>query len=969
VKRTIQEPTNSSDSETIDIRAVRDRLLDKGLIYFSLIAPLALGISLSRMFIHGWLPIFGFHIVIAVTIIIGTIYRRHLSYNARAFLLLGIFQLLGICGLATLGFSGGGPYFLVSSALLTVIAFGTRIGLIVCLIDAGIIFVIGICASTGAITFPLDLNEYSKSFASWINATSMFFFWIPIVIIAYGVVHEHLVTALQDLREIHSQHNRLVDNLGDAFLYRHDVSGTFNYVASSVTMVLGYSVEEFMTHYSEYLTDHPVNKDVVKHTEKAIQGARQPQFEVEIYHKDGSRRWLQVSETPVLDANGNVIAIEGVAHDITENKRTEELLRISEDKYRIIIGHSPAVVWTSDQFGNTTFLSSNVEQIFGYTPEEIIDADVSLWFDRVHPEDLDRVKKAYGVMIEQEAPYDIEYRIQRRDGRWIWLHDTAIRVYQLDGKLMIDGFFLEITDRKQAEEALECAHRYLRSVIDAASHVAIISCDPQGVISLFNSGAIRMLGYSADELVGVKTPEIFHLQSEMIQRGKELTEEFGYPVEGFDVFTAIPKEIGSEEREWTYVRKDGSHLTVSLITTVVRNESGEIIGLLGVALDITERKRADEELASAHRYLHSIIDAASHVAIISCDPQGVVSLFNSGAERMLGYSADELVGIQTPDIFHVQSEMIQRGEELSKEFGYPIEGFDVFTAVPKEIGSEEREWTYVRKDGTHLTVSLIVTIVRNESGDIVGMLGVALDITERNRAAEEIQQRTMRLNALGVLTAGIAHEINNPLASALLAAETALACRYMEENEETVDDCLHEVVRSMERCGSIVHSILRFSQEDTSERHDVGVNEIVRKAKDHLNTYAIRHRIDIKLDLCDPLPEIWANYLELEVAVINLIRNAIQASAPPGSVVVRTRIVDHSIRIDIEDWGCGMDEEECKKMFDPFFSTRTKTGGTGLGASIANGIVASFGGNIEVESRQGEGTLQSIVLPITDDFS
>ncbi len=223
---------------------------------------------------------------------------------------------------------GGGLIALFTFTILTAIAFGTRAGLIACVISLGILVVTGAAVYTGAITFSFDINKYATSLSSWsVNAVG-FLLYAPVAVIALGVVHEHLAaSSLQDLRESHVKHERLVDNLVDTFLYRYDTEGVLSYVSSSVTKVLGYSTGEFLTHFTEYLTDHPVNQEVVKHTEQSVNGLQQPPYEMEIYHKNGSVRWLEVSETPVRDRDGEVVAVEGVAHDIIDRKRTEAALR------------------------------------------------------------------------------------------------------------------------------------------------------------------------------------------------------------------------------------------------------------------------------------------------------------------------------------------------------------------------------------------------------------------------------------------------------------------------------------------------------------------------------------------------------------------------------------------------------------------------------------------------------------------
>lgn len=296
-----------------------------------------------------------------------------------------------------------------------------------------------------------------------------------------------------------------------------------------------------------------------------------------------------------------------------------------------------------------------------------------------------------------------------------------------------------LTRQMQAEDALSEANARVRAVLDAATRESIIATDLNGMITIFNTGAERMLGYSAKELVGKQTPAIMHLESEVVARGKELTEEFGRPIEGFDIFVEYARQGRYEERDWTYVRKDGEHLTVSLAVTVLRDSEDNITGFLGIARDITQRKKADKALFEANARAQAVLDAATQESIISTDLNGMITIFNTGAERMLGYSAEEVVGKQTPAIMHLVSEVVARGKELTAEFGRPIEGFDIFIEYARQGRYEERDWTYVRKNGEHLTVNLAVTALRDREGNITGFLGVARDITEQKNLEQQKQ--------------------------------------------------------------------------------------------------------------------------------------------------------------------------------------------------------------------------------------
>jgi len=173
--------------------------------------------------------------------------------------------------------------------------------------------------------------------------------------------------------------------------------------------------------------------------------------------KNGKEYWFEAIKVPQFDNKGNIIGLVGIARDITQRKRMEESLRESEEKYRTLVTNIPDVTWTADSKGNTTFISPNVEKVYGYNAEEIYKEGERLWFGRIHPDELEKAKQAFDALFEKGIRLDIDYRIRRKDGNWIWVHAKSITTYEKDGVMYADGLFSDISERKQTEETM----RYL----------------------------------------------------------------------------------------------------------------------------------------------------------------------------------------------------------------------------------------------------------------------------------------------------------------------------------------------------------------------------------------------------------------------------------------------------------------------------------------------------------------------------
>ncbi len=288
----------------------------------------------------------------------------------------------------------------------------------------------------------------------------------------------------------------------------------------------------------------------------------------------------------------------------------------------------PQMMWSSKPDGNLDYFNQRWYDYSGMTFEETKDWG---WQPVVHPDDLENCVEQWTKSLKTGCDYEVEYRFKRAaDGAYRWHLGRAFPMRnEKEDIVQWVGTSTDIDDYKRAQEALREAHANLekrviertieladakgklQSVLDAATQVSIIATDTEGLITVFNSGAEEMLGYSAEDIVGKQTPAIIHLNSEVASRKRELTDLFSRPFSDFDVFVEYARQGKTEEREWTYVRKDGSQLTVSLVVTTLRDANNQLTGFLGVAKDVTLRKRAAEELLKAKEAAEAATQAKS----------------------------------------------------------------------------------------------------------------------------------------------------------------------------------------------------------------------------------------------------------------------------------------------------------------------------------------------------------------------
>jgi len=284
---------------------------------------------------------------------------------------------------------------------------------------------------------------------------------------------------------------------------------------------------------------------------------------------------------------------------------------------------------------------------------------------------------------------------------------------------------IEINDRNMVE--LRESNSRLESVLNAANRVSIVATDAKGMITLFNPGAEKMLGYAAEEVVGKRTPESFHVREEVARRGEELTAEFGHPVTGFGVFVETSRHGGFDSREWTYVRKDGSRITVELVATAIRNDVDGITGFLGIAVDVTERNQALRELEDSQARLNSIVETAAD-GIFTVDIAGIILSVNRAGAEIFGYAPDELVGRK------VNMLMPEPDRTLHDRY---IEHY-LETGEATVVGMTGREVPGLRRDGTEVPLELGISEVHTESGHF--FTGILRDISKRKQVEEALRK-------------------------------------------------------------------------------------------------------------------------------------------------------------------------------------------------------------------------------------
>lgn len=484
------------------------------------------------------------------------------------------------------------------------------------------------------------------------------------------------------------------------------------------------------------------------------------------------------------------------------------------------------------------------------------------------------------------------------------------------------------------------------SMVASRTTNSVIITDIAGKTEWINDAFIKLTGYELTEIINKKPGDFL--------QGEDTDEKTIARIS-----SRLKKNQGFAEDIVNYA-KDGTPYWVHIDCDPIFNDD-ELIGFISIESDITQRKKTEDNLLKKTAELNAVLNAATEISVITTDTDGLITMFNSGAEKMLGYSAEELVGKETPALLHLESEVILRGHELSKELKQEINGFNVFIAIPNIEGSETREWTYIKKDGSHISVNLSVTTITSENGETTGYLGVAQDITERKRL--ESMKREF--------VSTVSHELRTPLTS-INGTLGLINGGAVGELPEQAKSMLTVALENTQRLTLLINDLLDMEKIANGKMSfDLQLIEIlplVEKAINMNSAYAEQYNVKFNLESqCDQAKANVDPNRFLQI-MANFLSNAAKFSHTNSNVDISIQCLNDHVKIAIRDYGVGIEDHFYEKIFNKFSQadssdTRDK-GGTGLGLAITKELAKYMHGEVGFESEQGKGSTFWLELPL-----
>jgi len=488
---------------------------------------------------------------------------------------------------------------------------------------------------------------------------------------------------------------------------------------------------------------------------------------------------------------------------------------------------------------------------------------------------------------------------------------------------------------------------FLKNIFESMDG-GVLAVDKNGRITAFNRSAEEITGFSRDEVLNKDCCDV--LKSDLCGESCPLKEamETGKPIFNYEI---------------DVTNREGNKVAVNITTSPLLSSSNEIIGAVENFRDLTKHKglwgKLREERNKAQQYLN-----IAGVIIVAINEEGIVTLINRKGCDVLGYEEKELVGKNWYD--HCVPERLR--EERKRDF------LDLI--VGKNDMVEDYENIILTKSGEERIIAWHNTLIADEKNHIVGTLSSGEDITKRKQTEEELM-RSEKLVSLGQLAASVAHEVNNPLAGILVYVKLLLK-KYEQRELQTewTETQLLKIEKELERTTRIIRSLLDFARKSKPTVRPMDVNKAIDAALLLVGNQINLENISLEKKFESELPPVLADFDQIQQVLINIILNAIQAMPDGGHLTIATSIarsieIENSpkdaVKIDIRDTGVGITKENMNKLFTPFFTTKEKGKGVGLGLSVVHGIIGQHKGKIEVDSEPGEGTTFTMYLEVVDE--
>jgi len=740
--------------------------------------------------------------------------------------------------------------------------------------------------------------------------------------------------ARQNLQEVTKRLEKIAE-MGDDGIIVFDEDykiGFANTIASELT---GYSKGKLVgMDFRQLLSEQDIGYLDEMHSQVGADESKRVCTEMEVLTDKGLKRDAEVCITIAKKEKGGVQTY-AYLRDITERKRMEREIREATKRFEKIAEMGDDGIIVFDEDSRIEFANQMASEIVGLPKDHILGREFFSLIGKRDEEFLEEMVMRGEGMGEKVCT---EMSLHTPQNEIKEMEVCIAPTQSEEGRIKTYAYIRDITERKKFEKDLRESEEKYRNLFESVRHGLYIS-SKEGKFLDCNQAMWGLLGYKDKE-------EFLKI---------DIAKDLYVNPEDRTAFMAAVEKLGFvKDYEVEFKKKNGERITVLLTATAKRDEKGKTVGYEGLNIDISDRKKMERELKEANDFLMNLIESSVD-GIIVTNMKGDILIFNRGAEDILGYNREEVVGkmnirnIYPPGVAREVMEKLK-----SPDFG----GVGKLTSFPI---------LHRRKDGELVEGDLSASIIFDEKGNEIASVGIFKDLRERLRIERELQKmqeallQSEKLAAMGRLTSQIAHELNNPMYGIMNTLELLKTEIPPESKRRRI---LELSLSEIQRLSEMLRSMLSFSKPEEEKRRAVKIDELIEGILLVMEKQMKESNIHVETSFDPDIPEIMASTNQMRQVMLNMFKNAKEAMPTGGTLLVRTGREDNKVLIHIQDTGIGIPEEVKHKIFDAFFTTKQKVKGVGLGLSVCYGIIRDHGGEIKVKSEEGKGTTFTISLPI-----
>lgn len=681
---------------------------------------------------------------------------------------------------------------------------------------------------------------------------------------------------------------------------------------------------------------------LVEYWQSCLASGRPVETEARIRRHDGEYRRFLIRGNPLHDERGKIVKWYGISADIEDRKRTEEALRQSEERVRMIVDSIEGLIATTTPEGEVEYLNKQVLDYFGRTLEELKNWSTN---DAIHPDDLPRVAAVWKQSVENGEPYDFEERLRRADGEYRWFRVRGRCVRDILGHVVRwYVLFTDIDEAKRAEAELKRAYD---SFADGQrlSQTGNFTADIMADDHIWSAELYRIFEFDPATKISV-----------------QMVRDVIHPEDLPSFEARFARSLGGADFDLVYriVTPSGKVKHIHSIGRVIERVAGRPL-FIGAIQDVTERQTAEEALRQSEKRARLIVDSIEAL-VMTATPKGEIETVNKQVLDYFGKSLEELRDWRTSDAVHP--------DDLPRALSLWMHSIETGEAY-------HFEQRLRRADGAYHWFRVSGRSLRDLRGDVVRWYVLLTDIEEGKRAEEALNKarselaHVARVTTLNALTASIAHEVNQPLSGIVTNASTCLRMLNSDPpNVEGARETARRTVRDGNRASDVVIRLRALFSKKELAVEPMDLSDATREVIALSSSELQRNRVILRAELADDLPPVTGDRVQLQQVILNLLRNASDAMATiedrPRELLIRTeKDGDKQARLSVKDVGVGFAPQAAEKLFEAFHST--KKDGMGIGLSISRSIIEAHHGQLWAIPNDGPGATFSFSIPCGTD--